>query len=240
MSKLEQIKSLLEECTKEQRLEVFNVLRKEFPIHALEEKLNAKAEVILEAFSKASDLTMRGLRGIIAEACFVVDVVSGLPGWKDVTPAGDFPYDCLLEDRTGQVRVQIKMQRMKQRRPMMAQEAYRFFPAGMPVAETQRTRGGTDAKGEKTRPYRFGEFDILGVCLHPSTGKWTDFVYTVANWLIPDPQAERYMLKFQPVSAREDEDWTKDFLKSVEWFRSGVRKQICSGQIKLPASRKNV
>lgn len=237
MANVEQIKALLEQCTKDQRLQIFNLLRKEFPIHPLEDKLNAKAEVILEAFSKANDLTLRGLRGIIAEACFVVDVVGGLKDWKDVTPPGDFAYDCLLEDTTGRVRVQIKMQRMKQQRPMIADEAYRFLPAGMFVTETQRTRGGLDVKGEKTRPYRFGEFDILGVCLHPSTGKWTDFVYTVANWLIPDPQAPTCMLKFQPVSVREDLDWTKDFLKCVAWFRSGQGKQICAELVKAPKSR---
>jgi hypothetical protein len=82
-------------------------------------------------------------------------------------------------------------------------------------------------------PYRFGEFDVLAVALHPSTNNWSDFVYTVANWLIPDPKLPHCMLKFQPVSATENDDWTKDFLKCVEWFRSGQKKQISADRVKL-------
>lgn len=210
------------------------MLRQEFNIHPLEDKLHTKAEVILEAFGRANDLTLRGIRGIIAEAAFSVDIVSALKGWKDVTPPGDYPYDCLLEDDIGQVRVQVKMQRLRGHRPMRAKEGYRFLPDDMFVVETQRTRGGLDNKGEKTRPYRFGEFDILAVALHPSTNNWSDFVYTVADWLIPDPQQQKWMLKFQPVSATENEDWTADFLKSVAWFRAGKKKRICADRIKLP------
>jgi len=234
MSKVDDIKLLLDQCTPEERLEVFRILRTQFSIHPLEDKLNAKAEVILEAFSKASDLTLRGIRGIIAEACFTVDVVGALDGWKDVSVTGAHAYDCLLEDRIGRVRVQIKMQRLKLHKPMMANQGYRFLPSTMFVAETQRTRGGTDAKGDRTRPYRFGDFDILGVCLHPSTGQWSDFVYTVTDWLIPDPKHPGMMLKFQPVSAIENDDWTKDFLKAVAWFRSGVKRRICPSVICIP------
>src|SRR4051812_44147541 len=125
MASIEHIAHLLEQCTAEERLQVFRILRKEFSIHPLEEKLNAKAEVILEAFSKANDLTMRGIRGIIAEACFTVDVASKLNGWTDVTTPGDHAYDCLLKDDAGTVRVQIKMQRLKLHRPMMANQGYR-------------------------------------------------------------------------------------------------------------------
>jgi hypothetical protein len=190
--------------------------------------------VILEAFGRATDLTLRGIRGIIAEAAFSVDVVSGLNGWKDVAKPGDHPYDCLLQDQVGQIRVQVKMQRLRDHRPMMANEGYRFLPQDMFVAETQRTRGGTDAKGEKTRPYRFGEFDVLAVALHPSTHNWSDFMYTVANWLIPDPKHGGCLLKFQPVSPTENEDWTMDFLKCVAWFRGGKQKQICARSVNLP------
>ena len=46
------------------------------------------------------------------------------------------------------------------------------------VAETKRTRGGVDlVTGQKTRPYRFGDFDILAVCLQPSTGMEIVYVY---------------------------------------------------------------
>lgn len=233
MPRVEDVKALLAQCTPEERLQVFRFLRQEFNIHPLEEKLRTKAEVILEAFGRAGDLTLRGIRGIIAEAAFAVDVVTALKGWKDVTVSGQHAYDCVLEDNVGQVRVQVKMQRLREHRPMTAKEGYRFLPEDMFVVETQRTRGGTDTKGEKTRPYRFGEFDILAVALQPSTGNWSDFTYTVADWLIPDPKQKACMLKFQPVSAAENGDWTRDFLRGVQWFRSGEIKQICADRVKV-------
>jgi hypothetical protein len=193
VSPTDEIKRLLQECTPEQRRAIFVHLRQEFPIHPMENQLDAKAEVILGALERASDLTLRGVRGIIAEAAFLMEVIAPGPTgrWQDVTPPGDHPFDFMFQDPNGSVRVQVKLQRQKEHRPMTANEVLRSFAfsAGLFVVETQRTRGGRTSTGEKTRPYRFGEFDVLGVCLHPSTGKWTDFVYTVANWLLSDTDA---------------------------------------------------
>ena len=36
-----------------------------------------------------------------------------------------------------------------------------------------------------TRPYSFRDFDILAVNMHPSSGDWKDFRYTLASWLLP-------------------------------------------------------
>ncbi len=198
MSRLDDIYVLLDQCTLEERLQVFKRLRRDLHIHPLEKSLNTTAEIILEAISKAPDLTVRGVRGIIAEAAFVVDIVGPLlnTGWQDVTPEGNVPFDCVIEDQRGKVRVQVKMQRQKNHRPMRANEGYRRLRDDLFVTETQRTRGGRDASGVPTRPYRFGEFDILAVSLHPSSGNWTDFVYTVADWLIPNPNEPGCMLKF--------------------------------------------
>jgi hypothetical protein len=113
MPKVDDIKVLLAQCTPEERLQVFRLLRQEFNIHPLEDKLHTKAEVILEAFGRANDLTLRGIRGIIAEAAFSVDVVSALKNWKDLTPPGDHAFDCVLQDDGGQVKVQVKMQRLR-------------------------------------------------------------------------------------------------------------------------------
>lgn len=196
-NQLEQIRQLLASSSKEQRQELFRELRKEFPIHAIEQKLNAEAEIILEAISRASDLTLRGIRGIIAEAAFATKVVETLQGWKDITPVGNHPYDFVLTDGQGDIRIQVKMQRQKSHRPMIANEGYRFLPSDMYVVETQRTRGGTEPKtGESTRPYKFHEFDILAVALHPSTGDWSRFLYTVNSWLLPRSEDEKLLLKF--------------------------------------------
>ncbi|QQS48194.1 MAG: hypothetical protein IPM66_06000 [Acidobacteriota bacterium] len=127
MKEAEEIKKLQRDCSSAERFAIFNLLRDEFPIHPLEDEWNTKAEIILGAIKRASDLTQRGVRGIIAEASFILDLVPALKRWRDITPSGDFAYDCLLEDQVGEVRVQIKMQRQKAMRPMMANEAYRFF-----------------------------------------------------------------------------------------------------------------
>lgn len=229
MTDIEEIKRLLDLCSQEQRREIFKFLRKEFPIHPIEAEYNAEAEVILEAIHRASDLTQRGVKGIIAEAVFSTDVVQNLSGWKDVTPSGDLPYDFLLEDVVGRVRIQIKMQRKKMSRPMTANEAPGLVSSSMYVVETQRTRGGIDpATGQSTRPYRFGEFDILAVCLQPSTGYWKSFMYTDANWLLPRPEDTTLLRVYQPVAMTPNSDWTDDFVTAVRWLRSGQSKQIQS------------
>ena len=104
MPRVDDIKVLLAQCTPEERLQIFRLLRQEFNIHPLEDKLHTKAEVILEAFGRANALTLRGIRGIIAEAAFSVDVVGALKDWKDITSPGDYAYDCLLEDNAAKSR----------------------------------------------------------------------------------------------------------------------------------------
>ena len=52
---IEQIKRLLTTCSKEQRYEIFQILRQEFTIHPIENSLNVSAEIILEAISRASE-----------------------------------------------------------------------------------------------------------------------------------------------------------------------------------------
>ena len=227
MNHTEEIKRLLHLCTAPQRLAIFRHLRQEFPIHPLEAHLNTEAEVILEAIQRAAGLTLRMMRGVIAEAAFRVEVVLQLRGWRDTTPPGDLPYDFRLEDNKGTVRVQVKLQRSKAGRPMPANEALRSFPAGMYVVETQKTRAGRKRKnGGSTRPYRFGEFDLLAVAMQPSTACWDSFMYTVANWLIPRPAAPAEILKFQPVASVANEDWTDNFRTAVTWFRSGLKRMI--------------
>jgi len=224
---VDDIKALLDKCSEEQRREIFQYLRSYIPIHPIEEKLNCSAEIILEAIARASDLTLRGIRGIIAEASFKYEVLDKLKGWKDVTPDGNDSFDFKIKDAKGAVTIQVKMQRQKEHRPMMANKAYKILPAGSYVVETQRTRGGKDLRtGENTRPYRFGEFDIIAVSMHPSTNSWNTFRYTVADWLLPRPTNKKLLLKFQPVSIKPDEDWTDELLTCIKWFRSGKRKTL--------------
>lgn len=122
------------------------------------------------------------------------------------------------------------MQRQERHVPKIAQsrnKAWSFLPRAMYLVETQRTRGGKNSRtGEKTRPYAFDEFDILAVSLHPSTKNWAHFLYTVGAWLLPTKGNPNCLQVFQPVAQQPDEYWTDDFLESVKWFRSGLRRQL--------------
>jgi hypothetical protein len=225
--KVKQILKLLEQCSVEQREIVFRELRKEITIHPIEEKLNIQAEIILEAINKdAKGLTLRMIRGVIAEAAFDIEVISFLQNWENITPDGDLPYDFMLQDKYGSVKVQVKLQRSLDLKPMKAIEAYRKFSEDLFVVETQKTRGGKDVEGNDTRPYDFGDFDIIAVCMQPSKGEWSSFSYTLSRWLIPRDDDKSKMLKFQPVSAIPNNFWTDDFITVVQWFRSGVNKTI--------------
>jgi hypothetical protein len=223
----EKIKELLGECNEPEQQVILKYLRQKYPIHPIEKELSTTAEIILESISRASDLTLRGIRGIIAEASFKLNVVNQLTGWEDITPSGDIPFDFLLFDGKNRIKIQVKMQRQKDHRPMMASEGYRFLSADKFVVETQKTRGGLDKKtNEDTRPYRFGEFDILAVSMHPSTNDWTVFLYTVADWLIPRPDNSDLLLKFQPVPIISNSDWTDNLLECFDWYYSKTDKKI--------------
>lgn len=229
MTDSEIIRRAVSGLSAEQRSRLFQHLREEFPIHPIESELNTSAEVVLEAISRSNDLTIRGIRGVIAEAAFAMDVLATHDEWEDLTPAGNFPYDFLLQDDAGQIRIQVKLQRRKKHRPMRSEEAPRRLnlPGGMYVVEVQRTRGGKDPKtGHSTRPYRFGEFDILAVSLQPHTGEWNSFMYTVADWLIPRRDNPACMEIYQPVSPYPTAEWTDDLSEVVKWFRDGIARRL--------------
>lgn len=218
MTNRDALLKLLNGCTREERIEIFKILRKEIPIHTLESELNAEAEVILEAMARSSDLTIRGIRGIIAEASFLHGVLKNLDGWKIGNVIGNAAFDFLIQDSVGPVSIQVKMQRKEKGEPLLRRGKF--------VVETQKTRGGKSASGEDTRPYRFGEFDLLAVSLQPSTNNWNSFAYTVGTWLRPRPKAEHLLEVMQPVATRPNDDWTDDLKLCIEWFRSGKQKKI--------------
>lgn len=221
---LQAIRAALADASREDRKRILDELRREFPIHELEKRWNVSAEVVLEAIARATDLTQRGLRGVIAEASFAQYVVAPMlrEGWTDETPSGDIPFDFYLKDSVGPVRVQVKNQRIEKGVPKLWKKNLSVF-----VVETQKTRSGKDQAGNDTRPYRFGEFDILAVCLHPSTNDWSRFVYTVGDWLVPRERKKKHMIAvFQPVDPSAPADWTNDFATAISWFRSKTKRTI--------------
>lgn len=228
MSNLQQIIGMIESLPAPEQREVFAHLRQKIPIHSMEATLKASAEVILDAISRSSALTIRGIEGIIAESAFAVEVVPGLKGLTPVVVHGDQPFDSLLRDTHGEVRVQVKMQRREKGLPLMANEIQkrRKWPADHYIVETQRTRTGKTKDGGDTRPYRFGSFDILAVSLNASKGRWNEFLYTLERWLLPSPKDESCIYTYQPVPPAPNEWWTDDFVTCVGWLRSARQTQI--------------
>ena len=168
-------------------------------------------------------------KGILAEAAFKVEVIDKLDGWEDVTPPGNHAYDFAV--RRGEARaimIQTKLQRKEKHKPLMYRiPGKRGAASGFYVVEVQKTRAGKDATtGEATRPYRFGEFDIIAVSMEPATGDWSQFRYTVGNWLIPRPSTPTLVAVLQPVSLEPNDDWTDSLPTAIEWFTSGRKKTI--------------
>jgi len=215
----DEVIQFLESCSPEERLEVFRYPRKSIPIHAIEAKLNTTAEIILEAIDRSKDITLRGVRGIITEVAFLIDVLTKLEGWKVNEIEGEAPYDFLIEDGVGPVNIQVKMQRKQAGKPLIRKDKF--------VVEVQRTRTGADkTTGQPTRPYRFGEFDILAVSMQPSTNEWNNFMYTVGFWLLPRTNTPELIEVMQPIPREANEDWTDDLNTAIGWFRSGTKKTI--------------
>lgn len=227
---LNEIKQLLDQCTDDVLTSVLDYLKARLPQHPLEKEWSVGSDVILSAISRSSDLTKRGVRGIIAEAIFERNVLPGLKGWEGVSFIDDRPYDFLIRSKDAkpkEVRIQVKLQRMRKQQPMLASEANRHYPKDMFVVEVQKTRGGIDLQtGEATRPYRFGEFDILAVNMHPSTRDWNKFLFTVSNWLIPRSENAGLIEIFQPVARQPNTSWT-DYLETcLQWLAAGEQKRI--------------
>lgn len=227
----DEICRLIDALREDDQRVVLNYLRQRFPLHPLEQEWATTAEAILTAIARSSDLTLRGIRGILAEATFEEAVLPQLEasGWKSTQIVGNQTYDFVLEKEAARVRVQVKLQRkeagVQKEYAARARASLNCPPGPLHVVEVQRTRSG-QKKGEKTRPCRFGDFDVLAVNLHPSTGDWKRFVYTVGNWLLPRPQQPTLIEIFQPVPTCPDEYWTDDLGRCIERFLAGERKRL--------------
>ena len=71
---------------------------------------------------------------------------------------------------------------------------------------------------EDTRPYRFGEFDILAVSMHPSSKNWSRFLFAVGDSLLSRPENEKLIKIMQPVPKAPNERWTDQLLTCIEWL----------------------
>ncbi|MFM7459524.1 MAG: hypothetical protein ACKO15_01585 [Burkholderiales bacterium] len=223
---LAEIKALLDDLPPADQQRVFRHLRQKHQIHTLETVFGASAEVILEAIHRAPELTRRMLRGVIADAAFAEDVVPSLAatGWRAIPLEGNFSYDHKVEDARGAITIQVKLQRSEKGRPVVTSGTKYGLAKDYYMVECQRTRSGTTGEKTATRPYTFGEFDVLAVSLQPSTGAWNRFHYTVAEWLIPGDG--RQIATYQPVAMSPNAERTDDFNTVANWLRSGNKTTI--------------
>lgn len=219
--RLAAIRELIAQCSPEEQDALFRELRARHLIHEFEEVIGAPAEMILEAVHRAPELTRRMLRGVIADAAFRQFVVLPLKvsGWHDVTPVGNFAYDYKLDDGAGAVTVQVKLQRSERGAPVVKRGERFGFGDVVHIVETQKTRTGTNSEDNLTRPYRYGEFDVLAVSMQPSTSRWDRYMYTVGRWLLPGRSPDE-MATLQPVPMALNDFWTDDFRTVVQWFRA--------------------
>ena len=120
---LESLKRKIDACTDEDRRALARYLTRYRTPHPLEDDWGVVADTILSAIRRSSDLTKRGVRGIIAEAVFESDILPAVEslGWNAMEiPPGDWPYDALLENGGHSVKIQIKLQRLEAGVPKVA------------------------------------------------------------------------------------------------------------------------
>lgn len=222
--RVQEIVKAIDALNSTQQQIVFDHLKTSCVSHPLERQWSASAEVILDAIAQSGDLTQRGVKGVIADRAFHRIVVPELErsGWASNLIVGDRTYDADLSHDGYRVTVQVKMQRRERGEPKEKSAD------GKPhwVVEVQKTRSGQGADGTSTRPYAFGNFDVLAVNLYASTGDWAHFVYTVANWLVPRPDNNALIAVMQPVAQTPSDQWTRNFEEVVSWLRSGERRRL--------------
>ena len=232
---LDTIKRLIDGCSDADRKALQFYLRKLAP-HPMERLWGIDADTILSAIGRSSDLTKRGIRGIIAEAVFVSDIIPAVRvgGWFRVEFDGDHPYDAQLRNGGLTARIQVKLQRLQKGTPKHYLPS-RHERGTLFVVEVQKTRTG-ERGSKKTRPYSFGDFDILAVNMHPSSGNWRSFRYTVGSWLIPRPADIGLIEIMQPVAAEPNDVWTDDLSTCLDWYASGAQRTVLPGSPAIEAA----
>jgi hypothetical protein len=244
------IRKLIDECSDEHRQALKLYLREILP-HPLEREWGIDADTILSAISRSSDLTKRGVRGIIAEAIFVNEVIPTVESseWLSVDLVGNYPYDAVLKKGALAARIQVKLQRLEEGAPKLYYPRH-YEKGTLFVVEVQKTRTGektskkalpgagttittTESVTVNTRPYSFGDFDILAVNMHPSSGSWRNFRYTVASWLLPRPANKNLVEIFQPVAAIPNEVWTDSLDTCLSWYESARQTRVLAEPLHL-------
>jgi hypothetical protein len=91
-----------------------------------------------------------------------------------------------------------------------------FRPERGCKVEIQRTRGGRDRQGRKTRGYLADYFDVLAACTFNQTGEWK-FRFVAARWLARRDDDSEVLKVMQRVPLTGGgQHWHDDFLTAVQ------------------------
>jgi hypothetical protein len=175
----------------------------------LEEKFNAPIADILEAIAHGFRAQV-DVRGKLAELYLYRYLERLREGgqigslqWHDADGQPDF--EAVMRDGR-KLRLECKNLRSDKR----------FSPGRGCRVEIQKTRGGRDKKGRKTRGYLANHFDVLAACVFNQTGEWS-FRFIAARWLARRADDSRVLEVMQTVPLTgEGEHWHDDFLEAVE------------------------
>ena len=176
--------------------------------HLLEKKFNAPIADILEAIEHGFRAQV-DVRGKLAELYLhrhlerlQKDGLIVSLQWHDADGQPDF--EIVMRDGR-KLRIECKNLRSHKN----------FSPERGCKVEIQKTRGGLDKEGNKTRGYLTDYFDVLGVCTFNQTGEW-EFRFIAARRLAPRKDDPRVLKVMQQVPLKgEDDHWHDDFLVAV-------------------------
>jgi hypothetical protein len=213
------IKQLLEDCSDQDR-----------------DEWKSHAQTVLGAV-RASHPTKRGVNSAIAAAFFESGAMPGIAqqGWvrTSATQTGS-PFGIVLEGNGRVVRVLIAILQLeagkprRQRSPARREDLYvvqvQKKLSRAPVMNLASRDARTQAAG-LARAYSFGDFDILAVNVQPVTRRWTDFRYTLTEWLVPCREDAGLIATEQPVSLEPASMWTEHLPTCLEWSVNQTRRQ---------------
>ena len=225
---VEEILDVLRKKSSEERLKVVSELRGEF-LHKLEKEWSVRFEAILDAIARASDLTQRGVRGVLAESVFVVQALpNALKGsdWIQIdSPPGNESFDAVVEHKETKQRVRIQVKTQRREAHKKTKVVGPKQSKGKWIVEVQKTRKG-EKGGQKTRPYRFTDFDVIAVCKWASTDDWANFSYCLSKDLLPGKKDASVIYTYQPIPKDddktkkiEDKHWSSNLIELLERFR---------------------
>lgn len=203
-----------------------------------------EARTILEAVRGTSRPTKWKVRRTIAEAILKKIVIPSIvdSGWSlRSAKAGGPSCDILLERDGLMARIEILLLRpatpefKRLYRGQHSESAYALEVQKKQVRKGPKTGieiGGArriiQADSANNRSYAFGEFDILAVNIHAASYRWSDFRYTLSDWLRPHPSHKSLINVVQSVSLEPNDVWTDDLSTCLEWFSRTNQKAIGS------------